>query len=189
MLGRRGTFVRMAATPAGAPIVTRGHFPSDLAEAVSQKSRWMAGIALSGWDRLGWSGGVAEFWMRLRDRQAPLAALLLCVAYLVLLSGPVLASVAQAAGRPVVLLTPTLALMMQVASLLLVWRLAMRFGFVAASHGWREGLRAIPRVVTSNAIAMLATREALSRYVQGRRTGDMVWGKTRHIFPAQVPAE
>jgi adsorption protein B len=188
-LGRRGAFVRMPATPGGALIVTREHFPSDWRAAVAQKSRWMAGIALSGWDRLGWSGGLAEFWMRLRDRQGPLAALLLCAAYLVLLAGPILASVAQAAGQPVVLITPTLALMMQAASLLLVWRLAMRFGFVAASHGWREALRAIPRVVTSNAIAMLAAREALGRYARGRRTGEAVWGKTRHIFPAQVPAE
>jgi adsorption protein B len=188
-LGRRGAIVRIASEPGGGPIVTRAHFPSDLRAAVSQKSRWMAGIALCGWDRLGWSGGVTEYWMRLRDRQGPLAALLLCVAYSVLLAGPVLASLAQAVGHPILLLTPRLALMMQLATLLLAWRLAMRFGFVAASHGWREGLRAIPRVVTSNAIAMLAAREALSRYVRGRRTGEAVWVKTRHIFPAQVPAE
>jgi adsorption protein B len=149
----------------------------------------MAGIALSGWDRLGWSGGPAEFWMRLRDRQGPLAALLLCTAYLALLAGPILASIGHAVGHPVILLTPTLALMMQAATLLLIWRLAIRFGFVATSHGLFEGLRAIPRIVTSNAIAMLAAREALGRYARGRRTGEAVWGKTRHIFPEHVPAE
>ena len=188
-LGRRGAFVRIPAKAGGAPIVTCEHFPSHWRAAVAQKSRWMAGIALSGWDRLGWSGGPAEFWMRLRDRQGPLAALLLCAAYVALLAGPILASVGEAVGHPVVLLTPTLALMMQVASLLLVWRLLMRFGFVATRHGWREGLRAIPRVVTSNAIAMLAAREALGRYARGRRTGETVWGKTHHVFPDQVPAE
>jgi adsorption protein B len=188
-LGRRGTFARLPVTPGGALIVTREHFPSDWRAAVAQKSRWMAGIALSGWDRLGWSGGLAEYWMRLRDRQGPLAALLLCAAYLALMAGPILASVGEAVGHPVTLLTPTLTWMMQVASLLLVWRLAMRFSFVAASHGWREGLRAIPRVVTSNAIAMLAAREALGRYARGRRTGEAVWGKTHHVFPDQVPAE
>jgi adsorption protein B len=149
----------------------------------------MTGIALSGWDRLGWSGGPAERWMRLRDRQGPLAALLLCAAYGAMLAGPLVASAGQAAGHPVDLVTPTLAVMMNAAMLLLAWRLAMRFGFVAAGHGWREGLRAIPRVVTSNAIAMLAAREALGRYARARRTGQAEWGKTAHIFPAQVPAE
>ena len=45
----------------------------------------MTGIALAGWDRLGWSGGLAERWMRLRDRQSLLAAILLCAGYLALL--------------------------------------------------------------------------------------------------------
>ena len=45
----------------------------------------MTGIALAGWDRLGWRGGLAERWMRLRDRQSLLAALILCAAYLALL--------------------------------------------------------------------------------------------------------
>jgi adsorption protein B len=188
-LGRRATFARVPVVPGGSPIVTCEHFPSHWREAVAQKSRWMAGIALSGWDRLGWSGGPAEFWMRLRDRQGPLAALLLCTAYLALLAGPILASIGHAVGHPVILLTPTLALMMQAATLLLIWRLAIRFGFVATSHGLFEGLRAIPRIVTSNAIAMLAAREALGRYARGRRTGEAVWGKTRHIFPEHVPAE
>lgn len=65
----------------------------------------------------------------------------------------------------------------------------MRFAFVAGSYGWVEGLRAVPRVVVSNAIAILAAREALKRYARARRTGAAEWGKTAHIFPAQVPAE
>jgi adsorption protein B len=188
-LGLPAAFVRLPAVAGGAAIVSRGHFPSGWREAVNQRSRWMTGIALSGWDRLGWSGGPAERWMRLRDRQGPLAALLLCAGYAALLAGPVVASAAQAAGRPVELVTPMLAAMMQAAMLLLAWRLAMRFGFVAANHGWREGLRAIPRVIVSNAIAMLAAREALGRYARTRRTGAAEWGKTAHVFPAQVPAE
>jgi len=188
-LGRRGAFVRLPAGVGGGVIATRGHFPSDWREAVAQKSRWMAGISLTGWDRLGWGGGPAECWMRLRDRQPPLAALLLCAGYAALLAAAILASAAQAAGRPILLVTPTLALMMQAATFLLAWRLAMRFAFAARSYGWREGLRALPRVLTSNALAMLAARAAIGRYRRARRTGEAVWGKTRHIFPVQVPAE
>lgn len=188
-LGRRGTFVRLPAGPGGGAIATREHFPSRWRDAVAQKSRWMAGIALSGWDRLGWDRGIAERWMRMRDRQAPLAALLLVAGYLAFLAAPLIATAAQLAGRPVVLVTPALALMMQVAAGLLAWRLVMRFGFVAAGYGPWEGLRAIPRVIVSNAVAILAAREALGRYRRTRRTGEAEWGKTHHIFPGQVPAE
>ena len=73
--------------------------------------------------------------------------------------------------------------------MLLVWRLAMRFTFVTRAYGWREGLRSIPRVVVSNAIAMMAARRAVFRYLSIRRTGNASWDKTVHAFPSQVPAE
>lgn len=81
-LGQRAAFVRLPATRGGSVVATREYFPGTIKTAVSQKSRWMAGIALSGWDRLGWSGNLAECWMRLRDRQSILAAVLLFMAYL-----------------------------------------------------------------------------------------------------------
>lgn len=188
-LGRRGTFVRLPSRLEGATVATREHFPSHWRDAVAQKSRWITGIALSGWDRLGWSGGPAERWMRLRDRQAPLAALLLCIAYLVMLAMPLLDTIARVVGHPVTLFTPLLALLMQIAATLLVWRLIIRFAFVARSYGLFEGLRAVPRVVVSNAIAILAAREALGRYARARRGGRTEWGKTAHVFPDRVPAE
>ncbi len=82
-----------------------------------------------------------------------------------------------------------LATLMAVNAALLVWRLAMRCLFVTRACGWREGLRSIPRVVTGNAIAMLAARRAVLRYLGFRRTGIAAWAKTGHAFPAHVPAE
>jgi adsorption protein B len=100
-LGLKTMFVRIPATPAERGIVaTRGHFPSTLGEAVRQKARWLGGIALSGWDRLGWTGSIGERWMRMRDRRGPLAALLLLAAY----SAGLLWSqlwVAEALGAPI----------------------------------------------------------------------------------------
>lgn len=187
-MGRRSAFVRLPGGPGGA-VATRGHFPTTLAAAIGQKSRWVAGIALSGWDRLGWSGGPAERWMRLRDRQSLLAAILLFAAYLSLLIASPLASLAAALGHEVRLFTPASAAMMGAATLMLLWRLGMRFGFVTATYGWGEGLRAIPRIAIGNAIAMLAARQAVARYLVARRTGEAAWGKTAHMFPHQLPAE
>ena len=77
-LGLRTMFVRIPARPGERGVVaSRGHFPATLGRAVRQKARWLGGIALAGWDRLGWSGGIGERWMRMRDRRGPLAALLL----------------------------------------------------------------------------------------------------------------
>jgi len=188
-LGRPSRFVRLPAGAGGGAVATRGHFPTHWRDAVAQKSRWMVGIALAGWDRLGWQGGAAERWMRLRDRQAPLTGLFLLAAYIVMLATPPLALAAHLAGHRIQLLTPTLVIVMNLASLLLVWRLVMRFGFVTHSYGWREGLRAVPRVIVSNTITILATREAIGRYCRARRTGEAIWGKTSHVFPDRVPAE
>jgi bacteriophage N4 adsorption protein B len=166
-------------------VATREYFPATLAGAVAQKARWMTGIALAGWDRLGWSGGLAERWMRLRDRQSPLAALVLAAAYLALLLWAGLAVAQRTTGWTMPPFTPFLSLLIAVNSGLLLWRLAMRFGFVACSYGWREGLRALPRAVTGNIVAMMAARRALVRYVSGRAA----WDKTAHNFPRQLPAE
>lgn len=187
--GRRGAFVRLPPSPQGTVVATREHFPFDWRDAVAQRSRWIAGIALSGWDRLGWSGSLAERWMRLRDRQAPLAALFLVIGYLLFLTAPLLATAAQLSGQPIALTTPTLEWIGTVLICMLIWRAVTRFAFVAHDHGVVEGLRAIPRIVTSNAITILAARKAIGRYRHARRTGEAVWGKTAHIFPAQIPAE
>ena len=123
--------------------------------------------------------------MRLRDRQSLLAALILCGAYLALLLWALL----LALGGPARPFSPLLNLLMILNSMLLLWRLAMRFGFVARLHGWREGLRSLPRTVTGNIIAMLAARRALARYFAMLRTGTVRWDKTAHAFPRQLPAE
>ena len=50
----RSRFLRQRAAD-GSLIATRAYFPCTLDTAVRQKTRWIHGIALQGWDRLGWS--------------------------------------------------------------------------------------------------------------------------------------
>ena len=185
MLGRRAAFVRLPAGPGRPVIATREYFPATLDAAVAQKARWMTGIALAGWDRLGWSGGLAERWMRLRDRQSLLAALVLAAAYLSLIVYVLLLVIAWSTPWSLPPLGSALKLLLAVNSGLLLWRLAMRFAFVAAAHGWREGIRSLPRTITGNIIAMMAARRALARYLAGQTQ----WDKTAHVFPNRPPAE
>ena len=188
-MGARSAFVRLPAAPGRPAVATREYFPATLAAAVAQKARWMTGIALSGWDRLGWSGGLAERWMRLRDRQSVLAALILFSAYVALVLWSGLFAAELLAGHEPRPLPAGLSLLLTINLGLLVWRLAMRFGFVAQAYGWREGVRSIPRVVVGNIIAMMAARRAVARYLHIRRTGSSRWDKTLHDFPQQLPAE
>lgn len=187
--GGRSAFVRLPQTAGGPVVATREYFPGSVRAAVAQKSRWITGIALSGWDRLGWSGGPAETWMRLRDRQALLSAFLLFLAYctfLLWLGLQAAALVTAIEPRPV---PERLQLVLKVNLWLLVWRLCFRAGFVAQAYGWRQALGSVPRVVVSNFIAMLAARQAIGRYLRMRRTGAIGWDKTAHAFPAEFRGE
>jgi adsorption protein B len=173
----------------GLPVATREYFPGTIPAAVGQKARWMAGIALAGWDRMGWSGGAAERWMRLRDRQSLLAAALLFSGYLALALWLLLAPLRLIAGVQAEPFPPFLAFLVQVNLVLLAWRMSVRAAFTGRFYGWREALRSVPRAAVANAVAMLAAAAALSRYRRLRRTGRTEWGKTAHIFPDAAAAQ
>lgn len=187
-LGGRGIFVRLPHAGGGL-VAVRAHFPASLEQAVRQKSRWVAGIALSGWDRLGWHGGAAETWMRLHDRRALAGAIVLLAAY----AGLVLTMLTRAAGwafgRPLPTVSPLMNGLLLASGAILLWRLGMRAGFVTATYGWREGLRSIPRAVVSNVIHVMAVRRAVAIYLRTRRDGVVRWDKTAHAFPLILPAE
>jgi adsorption protein B len=184
-LGLKTMFVRIPAEPGERGVVaSRGHFPATLGCAVRQKARWLGGIALAGWDRLGWSGGIGERWMRMRDRRGPLAALLLLAAYAAALLWSQI-WLAEALGAPIhARLDPGLVTLLTVNGWLLAWRVLMRASFTTSAYGWRQGLLSVPRLVVGNVIAMLAAARALSLHLGGGATR---WDKTRHIFPAELP--
>ena len=182
-LGLKTMFVRIPAVPGSRSVVaSRGHFPGTFGEAVRQKARWLGGIALHGWDRLGWSGGLGERWMRMRDRRGPIAALLLFCGY----SAALLWSqmwVAEALGAPIqVTIDAALATLLWINLWLLLWRIGMRALFTGSDYGWKEGLLSIPRLVVGNFIAICAAARALSLYL-GK--APRVWDKTKHTFPAE----
>jgi len=164
----------------GQLVATRACFPATLDQAVRQKSRWVHGIALQGWDRLGWSGSPGEWWMLLRDRRGPFNALVLFVGYLVLIGGAVLI-VADSLGvarvwKPDAGLEALIALNF----LALGWRAAVRFVFTTREYGWREGLRALARLPLSNIVAIMAGRRALFAYVRTLGGAPPRWDKTFH---------
>ena len=185
-LGLRTMFVRIPAMPGSrAAVASRGHFPATLDAAVRQKARWIGGIALAGWDRLGWRGGIGERWMRLRDRRGPLAALLMVAGYAAAFLWAQIA-LARGLGAPLdVRIGPGLMLLLKVNAGLLAWRVAMRALFAGAAYGPWQAILSVPRLLVANLIAILAVRRAIDLH---DRRGPRVWDKTRHIFPTEIGA-
>ena len=188
--GGRGALVRLRSGDARELVATREHFPATLDAALRQKTRWLTGIALDGWDRVGWPGGWADRYMLLRDCKAILTALLTVLGYaamaLVLIDSALARAfpLARAFG-PLVAPGSALAVLLWLNAAVFGWRLALRAGFTMMAHGWREGLRAVPRVVVGNLINAAAAIRALRRYrrtLSGREAA--VWDKTAHRFPA-----
>ena len=183
--GGGGAFVRIAEYPGGPIVAVRAYFPSRIDAAVRQKTRWMIGIALAGWDRVGWGRGRdwREHWMRMRDRRTPIAVLVLIAAYLAALFWALSATL----HAILELAPPALPAMMErllaVNSVLLLWRLLVRAAFTGRAYGWRQALLSLPRAVAANFIALAAAQRAVLQYVAMVRGAAPRWEKTAHVFP------
>ncbi len=162
-LGGRGLFARVEESPGGPVVATRAYFPDAVEAAVRQRARWMIGIALAGWDRTGWARAraIGDHWMRMRDRRAPLAILVMATAYLAMLLWAVSLLLHLVAGSAVPSPDRWLGWLIGTNAALLGWRLAMRMAFTARVYGPREGLWAIPRLLVGNYIALFAARRAV----------------------------
>ncbi len=181
--GRNGRFIRCHDDATDELIAVHAHFPATLSESVRQKTRWVAGIALYGWERLGWHATIADLWMRVRDRSTILAAMILLAAYLAAILGFGLLIIASTTVYAIPEMPPLLGYILTANFGLLLWRLTIRASFTGHNYGWREGLLAIPRAVISNIIAIMAARRAMTHYVFARRDYPPAWDKTQHIFP------
>jgi bacteriophage N4 adsorption protein B len=170
-------------------IGTRACFPDTLDASVRQKTRWLTGIALAGWDRLGWGGSLAEKWMRLHDRRSIFAAVVLLAAYLCIMLTAILA-LAEAAGlfqpKP---LSKLLLVMLAINAIILLWRLAVRAAFVAALYGGKEAMLSVPRSLIANVISIMAARRACFQYIRHCHGVPLTWDKTDHHVVPQIATQ
>lgn len=164
----------------GRLVGTRACFPDSLSASVRQKTRWLTGIALAGWDRIGWSGSIAQKWMLIHDRRPILAAIVLFAAYMCIALSALL-GLLEAAGlhRPTPL-PAWLQLLIALNALFLLWRLAVRAAFVGMLYGPIEALYSVPRSIIANIIAIMAARRACTGYVRHCFGEPLRWDKTTH---------
>ncbi len=166
---------------------TRACFPGSFKAATRQKARWMTGIALAGWDRLGWRGGFSETWMRLRDRKAVFAAIVLTAAYLCIALTVCLIGLERAGLYAAPQFSVTVRTLLLLTLILLGWRIIVRFAFVWLMHGVGQAFLSIPRHIVANIIGIVAARRACSTYLWLMFGGTLRWDKTAHAhFPDKV---
>jgi bacteriophage N4 adsorption protein B len=182
--GGRGKLLRLRDANGGL-VATHSFFPATLDEAVRQKSRWVHGIALQGWERLGWPGGPLELWMAFRDRRGPLTALVLTAAYLLIVVEGLLGAARLAGWQDSLPYSPGLQTMILLSLIAFIWRAMFRFGFTAREYGWAEGIRAVLRIPVANLVAILAGRRAMAAYLATLTGAKLHWEKTQHsTYPA-----
>jgi bacteriophage N4 adsorption protein B len=177
------TFLRVFDAKRGDLIAVRAHFPSSFETAIRQKTRWALGIALLGWRRLGWRGGLAERWMRLRDRRTIISALVVGVGYLALCLSLLLTTFDFVADEHSLDFGPFLIGLSLYNLALLIWRALVRAFCVGHLYGASEAARSFPRMLTSSFIAIASARRAVLLYQKHLKSGSLVWDKTAHTFP------
>jgi bacteriophage N4 adsorption protein B len=181
-IGASAAFLRVLSPDRRSVVATSARFPATIDSAVRQKSRWIIGISIAGWDRMGWEWGFAELWMRYRDRRVLIEAVAILAGYL----SALLFLLLMPFGYPV--LDPAVVLLLQLNFGLMLWRLIIRCVCVTHVYGICEGILAAPRIIVSNMVAVLAARRAVFAYVRMQARGEIVWEKTQHSFPISPDA-
>ena len=157
-------------------MATREFFPKKFRAALRQRTRWVMGIALQGWERYGWSGGFGEVYWLWRDRKGLIANPLSFASNVVFVYG-IASGMWTRAGR----LASHLAMMTICLQLL---RLAVRMTCSARVYGIVFALFVPFRAVYANLLNSAATLVAIARYVEARLRGQpLKWLKTEHAFP------
>lgn len=167
----------------------REYFPDTFRAAVRQKSRWVAGIALQGWARIGWKGSAGQLFMLMRDRKGIItnfinlmANMMLVILSLYLLQ-PYLFPDAYRLP-PLVEKGSVIWWIVCINFFFFFWRITLRFAFVNGVYGPWQAALSIPRLFWANVINFFATMRALRLFLAYCITGKSIaWDKTDHVFP------
>lgn len=178
----RGIFARVKDRE-GQWVATQEFFPDTLEDAIRQKSRWMIGISLSGWDRLGWENCWRENWMRLRDRKASFSAIILALTYAAIILSGLLYFIGLTGLYQPDPLSPLLKMMLYFNALFLFWRMGIRAYLVFTLYGVKEAFLSVPRTFVANIINIMAARRAFIQYLKILSGAPLRWEKTEHFHP------
>jgi adsorption protein B len=181
-LGYRQIFLPLR-LEGGRPVATREYFPRRFRAAVRQRSRWVAGIALQGWQNHGWRGPWPQAYWWWRDRKGLVGNLLSPFANLVFLAG----LENYAAGKPwpsAVLLPAWIAHLCLVTFSFALLQVAMRCWCSTRIYGWGFAAAVPLRAAWGNLVNFAATVAAIRQFSAARiQRRSLAWRKTDHVYP------
>jgi adsorption protein B len=173
----------------GEPMATREYFPQRLRQAVRQRTRWVTGICLQGWERHGWRGGGAAVYWWWRDRKGLIGNPLSLLGNAVCLYGLLTWIWSTATGQPWGLqagtLGPASRLLLAGALASQILRTLVRAGCSARLYGWVFATGVPLRTAWANWMNAIATMTAVCGYFRKRLLRQpQVWLKTAHTYPS-----
>ena len=160
-------------------MAVREFFPKQWSTALRQRTRWVTGIALQGWERFGWSGTYSEVYWFWRDRKGLVSNPLGFIANVVSVYG--LATMMWTRLAPAAIELTSVALAFQIL------RMAVRMTCVARVYGIVFALGVPLRLPYANLLNAAATVHAVARYAYARARGvPLRWVKTEHTYPTRA---
>ena len=157
-----------------------------------QRTRWVTGICLQGWERLGWhESGITRYWFW-RDRKALFTNPIGLVVSLVAALSVADFVLTHLAGAPWhFAIKQDLTFRLCLANLAVqALRTAVRMACVSKVFGWKFATGVPIRAFYESIINGLATLQAIRTYVGARVEGrPLVWLKTEHSYPNRSSLE
>jgi adsorption protein B len=169
------------------PVATREYFPRNFRAATRQRSRWVAGIVLQGWQNHGWRGPWKQVYWFWRDRKGLVGNLLSPFANGLFLAGAANYLLSAGAGHPWLmanLIPGWVTRVCLVTYWVALFQMAIRSGCSARIYGWRFAAGVPLRATWGNAVNFSATVAAIRQFSEARiRRRSMAWRKTDHAYP------
>jgi adsorption protein B len=175
---------------AGGPVATREYFPQRLGAAIRQRSRWVTGIAIQGWQKNGWHGPWRQVYWFWRDRKGLVGNLLTPFANAIFLYGTARYWFSNADGAGPGSQIPHWLTRLCAATLwMTLLQAAIRTRCCARIYGWRFASAVPLRMLWGNLVNSAATAVALWQFWGAHRKHRVpAWKKTDHVYPGQVTA-
>lgn len=173
-------------------IAVREFFPSTFGKAVNQKSRWLTGITLQGWQKIGWTDSFKTNYILFRDRKAILTNLANALAYILVINVLFMALYSKfntdAWWYPPIVEEDTLLwTLLVINAFFLLNRVLQRMYFTYAVYGIKGALLSFPRIVWGNIINFFAMLKAIRQFFKNKKEGTTIsWDKTIHDFPINI---
>ena len=173
--------------PAKGIVATREYFPRRCGSAIRQRSRWVAGITLQGWERHGWRVPLLQVYWLWRDRKGLVGNLLSPLTNLLLLLWLAqLSATLPVAPWPASPLPSWLRVVCLGTAGLAVLQTGVRMHLSARFFGARFAALAPLRIFWGNALNSVATLEAIRLFVVARlKRHAPAWRKTEHAYPRE----